>query len=347
MVIKQKAASCAAFCCDFQCLPQPGLRDDAEIIAPHQQDKKSERECNAYGKHFDRAIRLPFILDEVIQRAGQAGENEDDEQQGKNTHEKSRSTKFQSNRITGSVHLLTLRMGTWQFAPTLWPTLAALFFFALTLGLGNWQSERADAKRALQARYDAAMEEAPVHVGSSLLDRESVLYRRVEVRGEYDHAHTILLDNRIYKGVAGYHVLTPFKIEGGSVAILVNRGWLATGRSRDQLPQIAAPQGRMTLEGLATDPQSRYVELANTPPQGRVWQNLDFARYAATFGLRLQPVLLLQTSPMNDGLQRDWPRPDYGVSMHVGYALQWYSLAATLGVLWLALNVKRHRVGDL
>jgi len=244
------------------------------------------------------------------------------------------------------MHLLKLRVGQWEFAPTLWPTLAALTFFVLTLSLGNWQSNRADPKRALQARYDAAVREAPIHVGNTLLDRDSVLYRKLEVEGVFDDAHTILLDNRVLNGVAGYHVLMPLRIDGGPLAILVNRGWVATGRSREQVPAPPTPAGRVRLEGMAVDPHTRYVELAPTTPQGRVWQNLDFARYAATSGLELQPVLLLQTSSLPDGLQRSWPRPDTGVDTHVSYAFQWYSLAATLTVLWLIMNVKRCRDGS-
>lgn len=244
------------------------------------------------------------------------------------------------------MHLLRLRVGNWQFAPTLWPTLAALFFFVLTLWLGNWQSGRAETKRALQARYDAAAREAPIHVGGSVLDRDSVLYRKLEVQGVFDDAHTILLDNRVMNGVAGYHVLSPLRIAGSESTILVNRGWLAAGRSRDRIPLQPAPRGRVSLEGMAVDPHSRYVELAHTEPQGRVWQNLDFARYASSTGLALQPVLLLQTSALNDGLQRNWPRPDAGVSTHVSYAFQWYSLATTLAALWLVMNVKRCRDDD-
>ena len=241
------------------------------------------------------------------------------------------------------MHLLKLRVGRWQFAPTLWPTLAAFFFFALTVSLGNWQSGRAETKRALQARYDAAVREAPIHVGSSLLDRGSVLYRKLEVEGVFDDTHTIMLDNRVLNGVAGYHVLTPLRIGSGPLAILVNRGWIATGRSREQVPAPPTPAGRVRLEGMAVDPHTRYVELAPTAPQGRVWQNLDFARYVTASGLRLQPVLLLQTSNLPDGLRRSWPRPDTGVDTHVSYAFQWYSLAATLTVLWLIMNVKRCR----
>lgn len=245
------------------------------------------------------------------------------------------------------MHLLNLRIGSWRFAPTLWPTLAALFFFALTLALGNWQSGRAETKRVLQARYDAALREPPIHVGGALLDRASVRYRTLEARGVFDDAHTILLDNRVMNGVAGYHVLTPLRIDGGATAILVNRGWVAAGRTREQIPLPPVPAGRVRLEGMAVDPHTRYVELAHAAPQGRVWQNLDFARYASASGLRLQPVLLLQTSAQNDGLQRHWPRPDSGVGMHVGYAFQWYSLATTLAVLWLVMNVKRQRAGDV
>jgi surfeit locus 1 family protein len=243
------------------------------------------------------------------------------------------------------MHLLRLRVGGWRFAPGVWPTLATLFFFVLTMWLGNWQSGRAETKRALQARYDIAMREAPIHVGSTLLDRESVLYRKLEVRGVFDDGGTILLDNRVHEGVAGYHVLTPLRIDGGQLAVLVNRGWMPSGRSREQVTLPPTPRGEVKLEGMAADPHSRYFELSHAAPQGRVWQNLDFARYAASYGRALQPVLLLQTSQVADGLVRNWPRPDTGVSMHVSYAIQWYSLATTLAVLWLVLNLKRHQ-GD-
>jgi surfeit locus 1 family protein len=94
---------------------------------------------------------------------------------------------------------------------------------------------------------------------------------------------------------------------------------------------------------LATDPDTRYFELGSAAPQGRVWQNLNFKRYAAWSGLNLQPFVLQQSNDGGDGLIRDWPRPDTGVATHLSYAMQWYGLAATLIVLWLVLNVKRKR----
>ena len=72
-----------------------------------------------------------------------------------------------------------------------------------------------------------------------------------------------------------------------------------------------------------------------------MWQNLNFERYSVRSRLKLQPFLLQQRNDTGDGLIRDWPRPDTGAAMHVSYAMQWYGLAATLGVLWLVLNLKR------
>lgn len=236
---------------------------------------------------------------------------------------------------------LSLCVGGWAFCPTLWPSLAALFFFTLTLSLGQWQTGRAETKRTLQARYDIALKEPPIHVGDFLMDAESVLYRKLEVRGHFEPRHQILIDNRVFEGVAGYHVLTPLRISGSQRWLLVNRGWLAPGATREHLPAWPTPTEEVTVVGMATPPQSRYFELRGAAPSGHVWQNLDFAAYVRTTGLSLQPVLLLQTSDSSDTLLRRWPRPDTGVETHVAYAWQWYSLAATLLALWLGLNTKR------
>lgn len=235
--------------------------------------------------------------------------------------------------------------GSWRFAPRLWPTVAALFFFALTLSLGNWQTHRAEAKRALQLRIDAAARDTPVVLGAAPVDLAALRLRRVETKGVFDPEREILLDNRTHQGVAGYHVLTPLRIDGSDRYVLVNRGWIALGRSRASLPPIPVLRGVVHIEGIALDPHSRYVELGPASAPGKVWQNLDFDRYAATVGLALLPLLIQQTNDTGDGLVREWPRADAGVTMHTSYALQWYGLAATLAVLWVVMNLERTKTG--
>ena len=239
------------------------------------------------------------------------------------------------------MHPLKLRLGRWQFAPSFWPTLAAAVLIGLTLSLGNWQTQRAAYKRTLQARVDAGQQAPAVRLGLLSVARASVLYRRVEAQGIFDPRHEILLDNRIYNGVAGYHVLTPLNIQGSNRYVLVNRGWTPVGKDRSTLPRVPVLSSEVKIEGLALDTETRYFELPGARPLGRLWQNLNFERYVAHSGLSLQPLVLQQRNDTGDGLVRNWPRPDTGVAMHVSYAMQWYGLATTLVVLWLALNLKR------
>jgi surfeit locus 1 family protein len=233
------------------------------------------------------------------------------------------------------------RIGVYEFRPGLWPTLATLFFFVLTLFLGNWQVHRAEYKRNLQARYDKGRNEAPIHLGAELQDKQSLLFHRVEATGIFDKSAQILIDNRVVNGAAGYFVLAPLHIEHSSMNVLVNRGWVAMGESRTVLPHIPDVQRRVNIVGIAIDPESRYFEFAGAEPQNGIWENLNFKQYQEMIGKPLQPVLVEQTSDTGDGLYRNWPRPDAGVSMHVSYAIQWFGLAATLVVLYIGLNFKK------
>ena len=48
----------------------------------------------------------------------------------------------------------------------------------------------------------------------------------------------VLLDNMpSATGVAGYRVLTPWRLEAGQW-LLVDRGWIAMGATREQLPDV-------------------------------------------------------------------------------------------------------------
>lgn len=219
---------------------------------------------------------------------------------------------------------------------------------AIAVSLGNWQLRRAEEKLALQERFDNRGSGATLQVPSLPVEVKDVEFARVSVRGEFLPQHTILLDNRVRNGVIGYDVLTPLRIEGGELCVLVNRGWNAAGPRRDVLPKIPTPAGPQSLEGIALVPGGRYFELGGDSAAGKktaaaaepVWQHLNFERYAQTTRLALQPFLIRQTSASVDGLARTWERPDRGVNIHRGYAFQWYCLAALILVLYVVLNLR-------
>ncbi len=214
------------------------------------------------------------------------------------------------------------------------PLAAGMLTVWLMVQLGNWQLHRAAEKTALQARLDAFGTALPLaaHGGDAMGEE----WRPVWLDGRWRARDTIFLDNRTHAGRAGYHVLTPLRLDDGSGWVLVNRGWIAADADRSRLPPVvtddAAPQH---IEGRLRRVESDPFTLGDAAAarQGRVWQTPDLARYRADTGLAVAPWMVQQTSAAADGLARDWPRPDAGIERHHGYAFQWYALAALAAAL--------------
>ncbi len=231
----------------------------------------------------------------------------------------------------------------WRFTPRLWSTVAAGVVITLMLQLGNWQLSRAEEKESRQERLDALSREPAVNLPDVLVNLEDFRYRQVEARGEYSPEHTIYLDNKIHRGVAGYQIITPLRIGTSSMHVLVNRGWVAANSDRKVLPDITSPQGHVAVTGIATSATQKTLELSRDIVAGKVWENLDIDRYRDATGLKLQPVMILQKDELNDGLVRDWVRPDSGAFKNFGYALQWFAMATAVLIIYLVLSVKRER----
>ena len=233
------------------------------------------------------------------------------------------------------------RIGGRAFRPGIAPSIAAAVFIALAISLGNWQTRRAEEKLELGRRVDEAAKGTVLSVPSVRLDGSALERRRVSARGRFVARAALFLDNKVLHGAAGYHVLTPLKLEGGEeLHVLVNRGWIAAGE-RSRLPAVPTPETVQTIEGTVVVPSTRFVELAPETMDGPRRQNLVIAREEKRLELGLQPFVIEQTSDAQDGLAREWQRPDTGVDRHRSYALQWYSFAALAAVLYVALTFKR------
>jgi surfeit locus 1 family protein len=239
---------------------------------------------------------------------------------------------------------VTLRGARFRMRPA-WLVVAAAGC-ALFVSLGNWQSRRAEEKIEAQRRIDALAAAAPAELPAALVAASEYAGRRVTVRGEYVPKHSVFIDNRVYKGVAGYHIVTPFRIDGADLYVLVNCGWVAAGPRRERLPEVVAPKGLQAIEGLAVLPSGRAYELAPDTTTGPVRQHLDIERIGAKTGLQLQPLVLQLTSDAKDGLVRAWERPDAGVNTHRAYALQWYALALLIAIVYVVLGYRRAAAAD-
>ena len=204
----------------------------------------------------------------------------------------------------------------YAFRPRWWALAAAALACAAGIALGNWQSRRAEEKRALAARLE-----------------------RVAVVGEFVPRYTVYLDNKVRRGRAGYEVVTPLKLRGSAEHVLVDRGWVEAGKTRDLLPEVPTPPGELRVEGLALEHLPRSLPLMERGL--RVRQNLSVPAYAEETGLRLQPRVIEQHSSAPDGLARDWPPHEAGAEKSEAYAFQWYSLAALAAVLGLVFSFRR------
>jgi surfeit locus 1 family protein len=225
----------------------------------------------------------------------------------------------------------------------------AVLGMALFLRLGFWQLDRADQKQALLDQYQIG-QQSQVEITSSNADRLA-RYQRVRVTGRYDPAHQILLDNMpSHSGQPGYRVLTPLQTSVGWV--LVDRGWLPLGRSREQLPDIgvtpdertitgtmdALPRAGLQLETPLIDPNTPWPRVLSFPTQAALEQQL---------GHELLPGLLLLDASQPDGYQRVWEAHlGFKPERHVGYAVQWFALAAAALILFLVISVRTKKATD-
>jgi len=53
------------------------------------------------------------------------------------------------------------------------------------------------------------------------------------------------------------------------------------------------------------------------------------------------PGVLLLDAAEPDGYLRDWRASDFGPERHLGYAFQWFALAVTLVILYLAWSFRK------
>ena len=231
------------------------------------------------------------------------------------------------------------------FAPRPFTTLLTIALIALLLSLGRWQLRRADEKRAL---YDAFAAGADI---TRVLDSQTPRlprYQHLAATGKYDPTRQILIDNMSNaEGHAGYFVITPFELRDGGW-VLVNRGWVPIGASRAERPPIEVSSGVRELHGRADNlPRAGirmgerlrlappYPVVANFPTHAEIAQLLRETSWSPATEL----VLLDAGEP--DGYRRQWQAPGLPPMRHVAYAVQWFALALTVGVVYVVTNLRR------
>ena len=219
-------------------------------------------------------------------------------------------------------------------APRLWPILLATFFgTAILLWLGIWQVQRLQWKEGLIAQLAANAAAPPMDLAAAAglraagRDPEFV---RVKFTGEYRHDSWKKMIST-YDGGQGWTIITP-AVSADGWAVIVDRGRLPGQR----VENFDKPEGPVEIEGVIRTYSlgQGYFDPENDPA-GNLWYWWDVPG-------------MLKASPLPEGAKpfpyvvqllpgssaADFPRPPEPqanlANNHLGYAITWFGLAATL-----------------
>ncbi|MES2831894.1 MAG: SURF1 family protein [Pseudomonadota bacterium] len=219
-----------------------------------------------------------------------------------------------------------------------------MIVIAIGAALGQWQLDRADAKRSIEVKLSERSSGPALPLDGISASVDELEYRKVRLTGEFIKDWPLYLDNRPHMGRAGFYVLMPFRSLNSSSVTLIQRGWIPRNpQDRARLPPLATPAGTLTIEGQVRRAPGNVMKMGQAPAlmPGAILQNLDLVELARTSGLPIQPFMVQQTGDIGDGLTRGWPLPSSGIDRHLGYAFQWYALAAVAGIFFIVTGFKR------
>ncbi|HET9694426.1 MAG TPA: SURF1 family protein [Steroidobacteraceae bacterium] len=242
---------------------------------------------------------------------------------------------------------MRLRIANRVFAPRAWAVLVTAAALATFVSLGWWQIGRGREKQALVESFARGTQTSVDLVGDVGVD-ELPRYQHVRATGHYDPSRQILIDNMPSQaGRPGYRVLTPFVREGADRLLLVDRGWVPLGESREVLPRVDVAAEHRAVAGRLDHLPAPGVRVgqSGSPGDARWPRVLNFPRTQDVEQALGQPVesrIVLLDPAAPDGYERVWrPALQFGPERHLGYAVQWFALAIAVLAIFIALSLQR------
>ena len=222
------------------------------------------------------------------------------------------------------------------FRPQFWPTVVAVPMFAALLGLGTWQVFRLAEKDAINSFRAERAAAPPADMAGTPADLAPFEFRRVRVRGTFDHAHELYVYARSQRGNDGYHILTPLRRDAAP-AVLVNRGWVPRDRkdpARRAEGQVAGPAE--VVGYLRRDPRRGWLMPDNDVP-GNHWFWFDLPEMARSAAMPEGAPFYLEadTTPNPGGFPIGGQTQVQLPSNHLQYAVTWFALALALAVIYV------------
>lgn len=238
-----------------------------------------------------------------------------------------------------------MRIGKFQFRPGLIPTIAVLILLPVLIRLGLWQLDRAQEKREIIAAQNEKLALPPLEISKALENTKDLQFHHLRITGTFSTQYQVFIDNKVHQEKAGYEVVTPIRIGQSQQYVLVDRGWVPMGATRTQLPTINTPDQQVTVMGIAKYNTKDVVSFGSANRSNQGWPAVvrwvDIKELAKESKLNLLPFMLLLDPEAKYGFVRDWKFVNMPPEKHISYAIQWFTMALALIVIYLVVNLKR------
>ncbi len=217
-------------------------------------------------------------------------------------------------------------------------TVVSMVFF---MCLGFWQLHRAEEKESiLSAQANMKQQKPQLWHSGQLLPK---LFQPLQVMGKFSSS-VLLLDNQHHEHQFGYNVLSPLILEDKSI-VLVDRGWVAGDPTRISLPKISVPREQISIIGTAYFPSSKSMVLGELiekrSNKQTIIESLDIPALRQLLHNQLYPFIIRLDKNEANGFVRDWAVVSLPPQRHYAYALQWFSFALVVLILFISLNLKK------
>jgi surfeit locus 1 family protein len=218
---------------------------------------------------------------------------------------------------------------------------AALFPFLIALGL--WQLEREHEKLVAEKVYETRSANEPTDVSSIDWTNPDLNWIAIRATGFFDNTRQLLLDNRTLNSVVGYEVISPFYTDDR--VLLVNRGWIAQGPSRQSLPELGLTEEQITITGHIYVPDGELMilgaEEAVTDRWPKVIQSVDIQVLSSVMDEAFEPHIVRLDENSTAVLQTNWTAINMRPEVHRAYAVQWFVMASVLMFLYLFFSIRK------
>lgn len=223
----------------------------------------------------------------------------------------------------------------------------ALFLVLLIIfvAAGFWQLSRHNSRSHRNHAVESRSSEPVVDLTEivPIESAEDVEFRIAVAEGNFFGAD-IIVRSKSLDGQPGCHILTT--LDTGTVAVVVNRGWVPLGVCEsDAGIDIAPPDGTVAIEGRLRTSQQRGRFGATDPPDGilTTMARVDIERIQEQTDQRLASVYIEEMTPSSTQLPVRLPEPPTDVGPHLGYMVQWFSFAVVAVIGYPLLLRKQAR----